>query len=341
MKPIYFPYTYVPQWVAQALATCFEHFMVCGPAGTNVPHEMPTWVDSKVMEIRSPLQIDGQAIKRVVEDYRSFARLHQSSKEIKTTAVLKQQESVPFFDEMAVSQIVSEVKKNIESETSNKDFDALFCAQVFLHFAQEFDRQRDELSQGLGICDQRSQELIKSLRGPDAIEPLASAHAAEIKFDEPGEYMVLDRLKAWVRLFMADPVDSGLFVTSSQSVFNHLMESQPDAEMIIESAELPAVRPEDGAFLTWRDRFLKQIQDLIETEGSEPEHDLANIPRFATAGSNVALTLYRLPARSWRDLFAPILGTQSNHINQSQLTLKSKNIMFGFFERQSFDLPDF
>ena len=341
MKPIYFPYTYVHQWVAQALATCFKHFMVCVPAGANVPHEMRTWVDSKVMEIRSPLQIDEQAIKRVVEDYRSFARLHKSSKEIKTTAVLRQQESVPFFDEMAVSQIVSEVKKNIESETSNKEFDALFCAQVFLHFAHEFDRQRDELSQGLGTCDQRSQELIKSLRGPDAIELLASAHAAEIKVDESGEYMALDRLKAWVRLFMADPVDSGLFVTSSQSVFNHLLESQPDAEKIIESAELPAVRPEDGAFMTWRDSFLKQIQELIETVGSEPAHDLSNIPRFATGGHNVALTLYRLPARSWRDLFAPTLGTQSNHITQSQLMLRSKNIMFGFFERQSFDLPDF
>ena len=341
MKPIYFPYTYVPQWVAQALATCFEHFMVCGPVGTNVPHEMQTWVNSKVMEIHSPLQIDEQAIKRVIEDYRSFARLHQSSKEIKTTAVLRQQESVPFFDEMAVSRIVSEVKKNIESETSNKDLDALFCAQVFLHFAQEFDRQRDELSQGLGIYDQRSQELIKNLRGPDAIESLASVPATEITVEEAAEYMALDRLKAWVRLFMADPVDSGLFLTSSQSVFNHLMESQLDAEKIIESAQLPAVRPEDGAFMTWRNRFLKQIQDLIETEASEPAHDLSNIPRFAATGINVALTLYRLPARSWRDLFAPILGTQSNHRTQSQLSLKSKNILFGFFERQSFDLPDF
>jgi hypothetical protein len=338
MKPVYFPHTYVSQWVAQALAACFEQFIVYYPAGTKVPHQMQSWVDANVMEIRLPMQIDEQTIKRVVEDYRSFAMLHRNSQEIKTAAFLRQQEPVPFFNEMAVSRILAEVKKSIESETSDKDLDALFCAHVFLHFAQEFDRQRDELSQELGINEQLSQELIKNLRGPDEIDMVATGSAAEIKVDEPGEYMALDRLKAWVRLFMADPVDSGLFVTSSQSVFNHLIESRADAEKIIQSAELPGVPPEDGAFSTWRNGFLKQIQQVIEIGCWESEHDLPDIPRSATTGINVVLTLYQLRGASWRDLFVPILGTQSNHITQSQLSLKSKNTLFGFVEPKSFGL---
>ena len=336
MKPIYFPYTYVPQWVAQALAACFQHFIVYCPSGTKVPHEMLPWVEANVMEIRLPVQIDNYAIKRVIEDYRSFASLHQNSMEMKTAAFSRGQGSVPFFDEMAVSRIVSEVKKNIKSQTNNQNLDSLFVEQVFLHFAQEFDRQQDELSQELGFHDQRSRELIKNLRGPGEIDSLALGPAAEIKVDDPAEYMTLDRLQAWFGLFMADPVDSGLFVTNSQTVFNHLIEGQPAAEKIIQSAELPAVPSQDGAFITWRDKFFKRIQYLIETEGSEPEDGLDDIPRNESVGINIALTLYRLPGQSPRDLFAPILGTQSGHIIKSHPSMKSKNALLGYFERRSF-----
>ena len=337
MKPVYFPYTYVSRWVAQALAACFQHFVVYWPSSTKVPHEMQPWVEANVMEVRLPVQADDQAIKRVVEDFRSFASLHQSSKQIKTAAFLRHLGSVPFFDETAVSQILWDVKKNIKSETKDKNFDPMFCAQVFLHFAQEFDRQGDELSQELGIYDQRSRELIKNLRGLDEIDSSAAAPAVDIKADNTAEYMALDRLQAWARLFLEDPVGSGLFVTSSPSVFNHLIEGQPAAEKIIQSAELPAVPPEEDAFITWRDGFLKQIQQLIETSGSTPPDGFADIPRVETVGVNVALTLYRLPGRSSRDLFASILETQSSHKIKSHLSLKSKNTLLGFVERQSFD----
>jgi hypothetical protein len=337
MKPVYFPFTYVPRWVAQALAACFRHFIVYWPSDIKVPHEMQPWVEANVMEIRLPVQTDDQALKRVVEDFRSFASLHQNRKEIKTAAFLRQLGSVPFFDETAVSQIVWDVKKNIKSETNDKKFNPMFCAQVFLHFAQEFDRQRDELSQELVVYDQHSQELIKNLRGLDETDSSATAPAAEIKADDPGEYMALDRLQAWARLFMEDPVDSGIFVTSSQSVFNHLIEGQPAAEKIIQSAELPAGLPEDDVSITWRDGFLKQIQQLIETSGSKPKHGFADIPRAETVGVNVALTLYRLPGRSSGDLFASILETQSSDKIKSRLPVKSKNTLLGFVERQSFN----
>jgi hypothetical protein len=337
MKPVYFPFSYVPRWVAQALAACFQHFIVYCPSGTKVPHEMLPWVEANVMEVRLPVRTDDQALKRVVEDFRSFARLHQHSKEIKTAAFLREPGSVPFFEETAVSRIVWNVKKNFKSEASEKHLDPLFGAQVFLHFAQEFDRQRDELSQELGIYDQRSQELIQNLRGPDVIDSSATGPAIEIKVDEPGEYMALDRLQAWVRLFMEDPVDSGFFLTSNQSVFNHLLERQTAAEKIIQSAKLPALPPGGAASITWRDGFLKQINRLIETDGPKPEPDFADLPGAEAAGANVTLTLYRLPGRSSADLFASILETQAGDKIKSHLSGSSKNTLLGFFERPSSD----
>lgn len=280
------------------------------------------------------MQLDEQMLKRVVQNFRSFASLHQNSKEIKTAALLRQPGSMPFFDESAVSQIIRNVKKNLKSETNAKNLDPLFGAQVFLHFAQEFDRQHDELSRELGLYDQRSQALFKNLRGPDQIDTAVIGPAAEIKADAPGEYMALDRLQAWARLFMEDPVDSGLFVTSSQSVFNHLMESQPGVEKIIRLAELPAALAQDEASSAWRNKFIKQIQQLIKNDGSEPERGLADIPRARTAGDKVALTLCRLRGRSSRDLFASILEPQTSPKIKSHRFVKSKNILLGFIERQ-------
>lgn len=337
MSPIYFPYTYVPQWVARALAACFRHFIVYWPSGIKMPHEMQSWVEANVMEVHVPMQLNDRAIKRVVEDFRSFARLHQNSKEIKTAAFLRQLEAMPFFNQTAVSQIVSDVKKNIKSETNNKDIDAIFWAQVFLHFAQEFDRQRDELSRQLGVYDRRSQELIKSLRGPDAIDRSVTEATAEINTDDSGEYMALDRLQAWARLFLEDPIDSGFFVTSSQSVFNHLIESQSDAEKIIQSAKLPAISPEDDASIAGRDDFLKQVQQVIKTNDWQHGHGATDIPRTEAASVDVALTVYRLPGRSSEDLFASILETQARHPIKSRVSMKSKNTLLGLVERQSFD----
>ena len=335
MKPVYFPYTYVPQWVAQALAACFQHFIVYWPSSKIVTHAMQPWVEANVMEVHLPVQIDDQAVKRAVADFRSFAGMYQNSKEIKAAAFLRHLGAVPFFDDTTVSQIVGDVKRNTQSETNDKNRDAILCAQVFLLFAHEFDQQRAELNEQLGIYDRRSQELIKNLRGLDPIDSSITGPGAEIKTDDSAEYMALGRLQAWARLFMEDPVDTGLFVTSSPSVFNHLIESQPDAQKIMQSAKLPSVPPEDDAFITRRDGFLKQIQKLIKTDRWEPGQGPADTPRPEPTGIDTALTLYRLPGRSSGDLFASILETPARHEIKSHLSERSKHILLGLIERQS------
>jgi hypothetical protein len=85
MKPIYFPFTYVPHGVAQALATCFERFIVYQPSGKKVPDEMRSWIAANVMEVRVPDQADDQTLEEVVKDFRSFAGLHYDSKNLKTS----------------------------------------------------------------------------------------------------------------------------------------------------------------------------------------------------------------------------------------------------------------
>ena len=337
MKPIYFPGTYVPRWVAQALAACFKHFIVYWPSGSKVPPEMQNWVEEGVMEIRLPAQIEEPAVKGVIENFRSFASLYRNGKEVRSVAFLKQQADAPFFCETAVSRIVGDVKRKIGSKTNDKNAEALLCAQVFLHLAQEFDRQRDELNQSLDIYDQRSQELIKNLRGRDEIDAFPAEPGTRIRIIDPVEYMALDRLQAWARLFMEDPIDEGFFVTSSQSAFNHLVESHPAAEKIIQSTQLPAMPLEDDDSIAWRNRFLKHIRQLTENADLQFEQDLTDIPRVAARGNHIAITLYRISGRRLKDLLASVLGIQAIHKSNSHPSVKAKNTLLGFIERRSFE----
>jgi hypothetical protein len=241
MKPIYFPFTYVPHGVAQALAACFQRFIVYQPSGKKVPDEMQPWVDANRMEVRVPDQTDDQAIERVVKDFRSFASLHNDSGNLKTTAFLGQHSTTPFFSETSTSRIVSDLKEGVSTDSAERGSDPLFCARVFLGFAQDFDRQEAELNRGLGVHARQSRALLKTLKGETEIDSGVNPLGAESKVDDPGEYMALARLQSWALLFQNDPVGSGLFVTSSKSVFNQLTAKLPAFEKILQACRNPLV----------------------------------------------------------------------------------------------------
>jgi hypothetical protein len=329
MKPVYFPFTYVPRRMAEALAACFQHFIVYQPSGRKIPHEMQSWTEANVMEVRLPAQKDVQAIDRVVKDFKSFASLHRDSKEIQTAAILRQQRAVPFLSESTASHIVADVKKNRQSEATVKIHDPLFCAQVFLDFAQEFDRQNDELSQGLGAYDQQSGDLLKNLRSDYEMDSSGIPFAAKIEVDDPGEYMALGRLRAWIRLFMENPVDSGFFVTSSPSVFTHLIENLTAIKKIIQYARLPALTVKNDAFIAWQTRFRKQIGQLVEPGWSEDETAFPEPPATMNDRPDVRLTLYRASGRSLGDLFARILKDQRSTAIKPHQMAELKNTLIG------------
>ena len=334
MKPIYFPFTYVPHGVAQALAACFQRFIVYQPSGKKIPDEMLPWVDANRMEVRVPDQTDDQAIEAVVKDFRSFASLHNDSGNLKTAAFLGQHSATPFFSESSTSRIVSDLKKGVSTDSAQRGSDPLFCARVFLGFAQDFDRQGAELNRGLGVHAQQSCALLKTLKGETEIDSGANPLGAENKVDDSGEYMALARLQSWALLFQNDPVGSGLFVTSSKSVFNQLTAKLPAFKKILQSAGLPAVEIEDRTFNSWRDSFLKHLARLGETDGSASQNIGVDLPLNSGGGTNVRLTLYLVPGKMPWDFFAQYLETRHLPKKQPEQKAKFKNTLVGLIECQ-------
>ena len=337
IQPIYFPFTYVPRWVAETLATYFKHFWVYQPSSRQIPDEMQPWVDSNVMKVRVPVQTADEAFGKVVKDFQSFAHLHDDPKRLKTAAQLGQDCGIPFFGEATASQIVADVKKGSESDPAESNFGPLFCARVFLDFAQQFDRQSDELNRGLDVHEQRSQTLLEKLSGQkDAGLPVTPL-TAEIKAEDFGEYMTRGRLQAWIRLFLEDTDNSGFFVTSSQSVCNHLIENLTAVEKITPSEGLPAKAAGDDAVITWRDPFLRQLKRFVETQRSTAAGAFAGAPPLKFEHSKVTLTLYLVSGQSPANLFFELLDDQRvNPINPHQRS-GPQNTLIGLIIKQSFN----
>ncbi|MCK5419939.1 MAG: hypothetical protein KAI93_15555, partial [Desulfobacterales bacterium] len=312
----------------------FQRFIVYQPSGKKVPDEMQSWVETNVMEVRVPDQTDDQMIEKVVKDFRSFASLHYDSKNLKTAALLGQHGAIPFFSETSTSRIVSDLKTGGSSDSAETGSDPLFCARVFLGFAQDFDRQGDELNQGLDVHAQQSFELLKTLKGETEIDSAAIPLATESEVDDPGEYMALARLQAWALLFQKDPVGSGLFVTSSKSVFNQLMARVPATEKIFQSAGLPADKNKDQAFNAWRDSFLKHLNGLSETHWSASKEIGVDLPLKNDGGTDFKLTLYLVPGQIPGDFFAQYLEARHPPKKQPNQKAKFKNTLVGLVECQ-------
>ena len=126
---------------------------------------MQPWIEANVMEVRVPVQTEDDALAKMAKEFRAFAGLHDHSKNLKTAVLGGQQGATPCFGESAVSRIVSDVKKSSRSASDRADFDPVFSAQVFLDFAQEFDRQTAELNRDLGLNKRHSHDFLKEISG--------------------------------------------------------------------------------------------------------------------------------------------------------------------------------
>ena len=71
---------------------------------------------------------------------------------------------VPFFNEFSTRKIVEEIKENISDDSDTQAPDSVLTARIFLYFAQELDRQNQELTDDLIHHQQQETELIRQLK---------------------------------------------------------------------------------------------------------------------------------------------------------------------------------
>ena len=330
MKPIYFPFTYISKPAAEALAACFAQTAVYQLATSKIPDEMRESADHGILEIRIPVNDNGEKLDAIVKEYRTWADVHRGSE----IGFLKSMaDKIPFFDESSSSQIRAQIKETEKETPSREKPDPLFHARLFLHMAQELDLQNDRLTRDLVAVDAMEEDFMKELKGENEDDPARAAAIKALATDDPGHYMTQERIESWTLLMQQDPQVSGLFITGSRAVLDLLMDRMPEMAEVTRFDAVPAGIPDAEARATWQDELIKHLETLATGPWPAETEAMADPPEVPGSESTVALTLFIAPGKTPHEFFAHCFETDALQ-GESTDSPRFKNTLIGLVEKK-------
>ena len=332
MKPIYFPYTYISDPVAEAVAACFGQFIVYRPQSDKLPQTMQAWVDRSVIDIRVPVPDDETDLESAAGNYLDWANLHTEKSGIDTAFLKTLKASAPFLDYSLSSQIVADAKGRINGRPTEKTSDPVSAAKIFLYFAQEFDRQNQELDRELDEYKQKEQDLIRNLKMEE--DSFASGFNKEYSQmpDATGDYLISDRLQAWTRIFLSDTAAGGLLVTHSRAVLEQLLGSTPTAEKILHFELPPRAGKVTDEIKVWQAQLMSYLTRVVENKWPDPSNEPVEGMVFQAAGKTVALSMYIVPAQPPNRFLSGCAEINRPVADPAHQKVRLKNTLIGLVE---------
>ena len=333
MNPVYFPFTFISKPVCQTLAACFRQTAVYQISSIKIPDEMQNWGKSGILDIRIPVKYDGDKLDAIVKQYRIWTNSHQGSE----IAFLKSRaDEIPFFDETSTRQITADIKsKGGRQNRSQEKPDPLLNAGLFLHLAQEYDMQNLALSQDLQAIEAIEQDFMKDLKGENQDLDEETAPEKTLESHDPGHYMTKERIHAWTRLMQQDQQDSGLFVTTSRSVFETLIDSAPEAELVGVLDAIPVVENRIEALERWQDELMKHLEMLTTIVWLAKTDSIIDAPEIPGCEINASLTLYIVPGKTPHEFFDRCVENDSFGVKDKITGPKLKNTLLGLIQKSN------
>jgi hypothetical protein len=324
MKPIYFPFTYLPKPAAEALAMFFRRIVVYQPSNLKIPEKMKNGAESGFLDIRIPVTGDETKLDAILKDYINWTNIHKGNN---LSFFRPWIEKIPFWDGTSVSQIRAEIKNKQPMKP-----DPLFNARIFLHIAQEFDIQKMGISMGLQSVEMMQRDLLKKMKGEEegsGEEKIGSGIPATFDF---GSYMTAERFDAWARLFREDVESSGLFITTSPTAFEYLMEQAPESKMMLHLDSIPVKKNSTEKMECWKARLEQYLSMFEKDSWSGLTGDIIG-PRADDPGDRtVSLTLYMVPETSPLDFFQRLIMRGLPPGGEKKTVKKFDHTMVGLVE---------
>ena len=324
MTPIYFPFTYLPQPVFEALNPIFGRLAVYQPLAGKVPETMTAWVESGRLDIRAPIEDNGEDLLILLREYRAWADLHPASQRVFSKF---QGNAIPFSSDTQISNIRAEIKRRIQAKEKRIKSDPLFEARLFLLLAQDFNIQQTQLQNEFHWVEKMEQQLMDDVKGEDRLDPAIAANIKTSEWQDPLSFMTFERLNAWSWLMQQDPETSALYLTGSRAAFQDLLERVPSAEnvSVFDAVSIPCSPGEIEK--DWIDGFTRYLETLAD--GSTNPEDRFHFPNSKHTGT-VRFTLNVVPDTSPRELFSRFTEQQPARFRIKQ---RFKNTLLGLVER--------
>ena len=303
MKPIYFPFTDVSDHVAEALSACFGKFILYRLLSGNITEPLQVWINRGVADVRVPVSGNEDELITAVKNYQAWADLHRDISREKAAILKSHMDPMPFFNELSTRKIVADIKKNIPGNSSTQIPDPVLSAQIFLYFAQEFDRQNHELIDDLNHHQQQEAELIRQLKMEEDPVAVEFRNTPTNLPDPFADYMIADRLEAWTRVFCRDSKVSGLFVTHSAAVLEHLLDRASTAARVMHLDSIPLSGHKTGGRESWQERLDLNLVRLVDQDHIDASGKSMEPLDLPAADKTVSLSVYRVPDQTPHEFF--------------------------------------
>jgi hypothetical protein len=241
-------------------------------------------------------------LRAVLRDYRGWI---DAQGKVDMDLIKSRLQTTPFFDGAAAAQIRSDIYRKLAGGAPPKSSgDPLFRARIFLHLAQDFDWQQEEIHRQLRCIDQLNERLQAHLAAAEDIPGQPMGAGREREANGSADFLMRERLRAWSRLFLAAPTPSPLFITTNRTVFEDLREGFPDSCVVFRQALLTptpdSAARQDTANRSW-DRYVAELK-AAPCQGP-PDKVLAD-DTPGTGGHPSRLSLCRLsrtpPSAFWQ-----------------------------------------
>ncbi len=243
MKPIFFPATYVSAPTAAAMQALFASVVIYQPFAGRLPPEMHALKESGFLDVLSPVAGGEQRLDDMLREFRQWGSLHAGGAGLHAAFWHQRLQADSLAEEDSTSQLVSQIRSRLRQADGTAESGSLMPARVFLHLAQEFDRQSWELQRDLTRHEKLSAELLHALTGEDDPSGRARDHSPALGPAGPEDHLWERRLAAWARLFLCRAYPSPVFVTSSAAVVAHVIASVPRALRLLPEALVALARP--------------------------------------------------------------------------------------------------
>lgn len=333
MKPIYFPFTFISKQVVEAISACFEQTVVYQISSYHVSEKMLEWNKNNRLEIRMPVEGNEKKLDAILKDFQIWAKDHQGSE----IAFLKTQAGkIPYFAESSPSQIRAEIKRKSFDNQSRKKIDDLFNTRLFLLLAQEFDLQNYTLNKDLLLLNEMEQNLMSNLKGENKTSHKKAAESKALETDDPGYYMPSKRIEAWAHLMQRDQQTSALFVTSSRSAFEHLLENASESEELISFDSIPVLESKVEEIVRWQDGLMETIEIIASNDWLPSKPGMFKAPLDVECDRKVSLTLNIIPGEKPHKFFARCIEHDLSHVKEINHTAGFKNTIIGLIEYTGF-----
>ena len=295
MTPLYFPFTCITEPVLKKIELLFGKIAIYQPSRIDIPAGLEPYENQEILEIRFPLDGKTDELKLAQKLLQYKAAGTEMGAEIIHHKL--NEDKVPYYNDTSISNIKSKIKNAQKQENEKQTPEE--ASQIFLHFAQDYDFQNNDLNVHLKTFQDKEKDLLDSFMRYNEDDEDAFYHSRILAtMNDPGSYKTKERLMAWATLFKHDSEENQLIITSSKAVIDFIQEYVDSIEKIFH-VNFSTESINDSLKEELKENIRKISSGICKIE----DMNLSN-----NKNESSLMTFYEVPGYSMAEMIAKVTG---------------------------------